>query len=122
MILYFADRHMNVIGQASTELPKGLYISDDLKTEEVEAGVATLEFTLNYTASTRNDAKQYGSVGNYILRKNGDEQEFYTNHYQRRKYFQTGSRNLCRGCRYGISEQRQLAIQSRQGISSELLC
>jgi phage minor structural protein len=69
---------MNVIGQASTELPKGLYISDDLKTEEVEAGVATLEFTLNYTASTRNDAKQYGSVGNYILRKNGDEQEFYT--------------------------------------------
>lgn len=78
MILYFADRHMNVFGQASTELPKGLYISDDLKTEEVEAGVATLEFTLNYTASTRNDAKQYGSVGNYILRKNGDEQEFYT--------------------------------------------
>lgn len=78
MILYFADRHMNVIGQASTELPKGLYISDDLKTEEVEAGIATLEFTLNYTASTRNDAKQYGSVGNYILRKNGDEQEFYT--------------------------------------------
>lgn len=78
MILYFADRHMNVLGQASTELPKGLYISDDLKTEEVEAGVATLEFTLNYTASTRNDAKQYGSVGNYILRKNGDEQEFYT--------------------------------------------
>lgn len=78
MILYFADRHMNVLGQASTELPKGLYISDDLKTEEVEAGVATLEFTLNYTASTRNDAKQYGSVGNYILRKNGNEQEFYT--------------------------------------------
>lgn len=78
MILYFADRHMNVLGQASTELPKGLYISDDLKKEEVEAGVATLEFTLNYTASTRNDAKQYGSVGNYILRKNGDEQEFYT--------------------------------------------
>lgn len=78
MILYFADRHMNVLGQASTELPKGLHISDDLKTEEVEAGVATLEFTLNYTASTRNDAKQYGSVGNYILRKNGDEQEIYT--------------------------------------------
>lgn len=78
MILYFADRHMNILGQASTELPEGLYITDDQKTEEVEAGVATLEFTLNYTASTRNDAKQYGSVGNYILRKNGDEQEFYT--------------------------------------------
>ena len=78
MILYFADRHMNVIGQASTELQKGLYISDDLQTDEVEAGVATVECTLKDTASTRNDAKQYGSVGNYILRKNGDEQEFYT--------------------------------------------
>lgn len=78
MILYFADRHMNILGQASTELPKGLYITDDQKTEEVEAGVATLEFTLNYTDDTRKDATQYSSVGNYILRKNGDEQEFYT--------------------------------------------
>lgn len=78
MILYFADRHMNVLGQASTELPKGLYISDDLKTEEVEAGVATLEFTLNYTEKTRKEASRYGAVGNYILRKNGEEEEFYT--------------------------------------------
>lgn len=78
MILYFADRNMNILGQASTELPKGLYITDDQKTEEVEAGVATLEFTLNYTDDTRKDATQYSSVGNYILRKNGDEQEFYT--------------------------------------------
>lgn len=78
MILYFADRHMNILGQASTELPKGLYVSDDLKTEEVEAGVATLEFTLSYTDDTRKDATQYSTVGNYILRKNGDEQEFYT--------------------------------------------
>ena len=45
MILYFTDRHMNVLGQASTHLPEGLRVSDDLKTEEVEAGVATLEFT-----------------------------------------------------------------------------
>lgn len=78
MILYFTDRHMNVLGQASTHLPEGLYITDDQKTEEVEAGVATLEFTLNYTDDTRKDVTQYSSVGNYILRKNGDEQEFYT--------------------------------------------
>lgn len=78
MILYFTDRHMNVLGQASTELPEGLYVSDDLKTEEVEAGVATLEFTLNYTEKTRKEASRYGAVGNYILRKNGEEEEFYT--------------------------------------------
>lgn len=78
MILYFADRHMNVLGQASTHLPEGLRVSDDLKTEEVEAGVATLEFTLNYTEKTRKEASRYGAVGNYILRKNGEEEEFYT--------------------------------------------
>lgn len=78
MILYFTDRHMNILGQASTHLPEGLRISDDLKTEEVEAGVATLEFTLNYTEKTRKEASRYGAVGNYILRKNGEEEEFYT--------------------------------------------
>lgn len=78
MILYFTDRHMNILGQASTHLPEGLRISDDLKTEEVEAGVATLEFTLNYTEKTRKEASRYGTVGNYILRKNGEEEEFYT--------------------------------------------
>lgn len=78
MILYFMDRHMNVLGQASTHLPEGLRVSDDLKTEEVEAGVATLEFTLNYTEKTRKEASRYGAVGNYILRKNGEEEEFYT--------------------------------------------
>lgn len=78
MILYFADRHMNILGHASTELPEGLYITDDQKTEEVEAGVATLEFTLNYTEKTRKEASRYGAVGNYILRKNGEEEEFYT--------------------------------------------
>lgn len=78
MILYFTDRHMNVLGQASTHLPEGLRVSDDLKTEEVEAGVATLEFTLNYTEKTRKEASRYGAVGNYIIRKNGEEEEFYT--------------------------------------------
>lgn len=78
MILYFTDRHMNILGQASTHLQEGLRISDDLKTEEVEAGVATLEFTLNYTEKTRKEASRYGAVGNYILRKNGEEEEFYT--------------------------------------------
>ena len=78
MILYFTDRHMNILGQASTHLPEGLRISDDLKTEEVEAGVATLEFTLNYTEKTRKEASRYWAVGNYILRKNGEEEEFYT--------------------------------------------
>lgn len=31
MILYFADRELNIIGKASTKLPKGSVISNDKK-------------------------------------------------------------------------------------------
>ena len=36
MILYFADRRMNILGQASTGLPKGVTITNDLKTEDID--------------------------------------------------------------------------------------
>ena len=78
MIIYFADRRMNIIGLASTDLPKGLFISDDEKTEEIEEGVAILEFELHFTNNTRKEAEQWADAGNYILRKDGDDQEFYT--------------------------------------------
>ena len=47
MILYFADRKMNILGQASTSLPEGVIISNDRKTEEVDEGGAILEFSLD---------------------------------------------------------------------------
>lgn len=78
MIIYFADRRMNILGQASTALPEGLCIKNDKKTEEVEAGVGILEFDLCFTDDTREDAETWVKAGNYILRKSGDDQEFYT--------------------------------------------
>ena len=48
MIVYFADRHMNVLGQASTILPEGMTITDDLKTEDVETGVSVFECKIPY--------------------------------------------------------------------------
>ena len=40
---------MNILGQASTELPEGLFIEDDEKIEEIEEGTTTLEFDLYFT-------------------------------------------------------------------------
>ena len=60
MIIYFADRRMNILGQASTGLPEGIFIKNDEKTEEVEAGVSTLEFDLYFTDETRENAKILG--------------------------------------------------------------
>lgn len=78
MILYFADRNMNIIGQASTELPEGLVVTQDLKTEDVETGVAVFECTIPYDSKTMDQIKKCTEVGNYILRSNRDENEFYT--------------------------------------------
>lgn len=76
MILYFTDREMNVLGQASTGLPKGMRISNDIRTEDLETGTKTLEFDLGY--NDRKKAEELTKPGNYILRDAGDEKEFYT--------------------------------------------
>ena len=78
MILYFADRKMNIIGQASTSLPNGLTIYDDWKKEDIESGVASFECRIPYDKKTRKDVEGMAAVGNYILRSNGEENEFYT--------------------------------------------
>ena len=78
MIIYFADRKMHILGKASTNLPKGARITDDLKTEEVEVGVKVFECDLSYTSGNQKKIKEWAKAGNYILRKNGEETEFYT--------------------------------------------
>lgn len=79
MILYFADRKMNILGQASTHLPRGLVISNDSKTEEVDSGSVILEFEMGYSGKEgRAEAERLTTPGNYILRKDGREFEFYT--------------------------------------------
>lgn len=76
MILYFADRSMTIIGQASTKLPKGLLVSDDEKKEDVNSGVKTFEADIEY--NNRKKAELMTAPGNYLLRSSGDEAEFYT--------------------------------------------
>ena len=78
MIVYFANRKMEILGQASTNLPKGIVIKEDNKAEEIDVGVATFECRITYSDETRAVAEQWTEAGNYILRSNGDEKEFYT--------------------------------------------
>lgn len=77
MILYFADRFLNVLGQANTKLPKGFTIIDDTKTEDIETGVAIFECKISFNDSNRADLEGWAEVGNYILRSHEDEHEFY---------------------------------------------
>lgn len=78
MILYFTDRQLNILGHASTTMQKGLRVTDDTKTEDVETGVAIFECTVPYNKKTMQEVSRCTKVGNYILRRNGKEKEFYT--------------------------------------------
>jgi hypothetical protein len=79
MILYFADRHLNILGQASTHLPKGVRVTDDLKTEDVDTGISTFECDVHFNKSTRLKVEEWAELGNYILRNSDDdENELYT--------------------------------------------
>ena len=78
MIVYFADRKLNILGQASTGLPAGLAVSNDKKTEETETGVAIFECTICFSDTTRSLAESCAMVGNFILRSHENENEFYT--------------------------------------------
>lgn len=78
MILYFANRQMDILGKAATNLQKGYVIIEDTKTEDVETGVATLECKIGYTLNTRKRLEEMTKAGNYILRQNDGSTEFYT--------------------------------------------
>lgn len=77
MILYFADRHLNILGQATTHLPEGVRVIEDLKTEDVETGVSIFECRIPFDRKTREKVEEWTEVGNYILRSSDNENEFY---------------------------------------------
>ena len=78
MILYFADRVMNIKGQASTALLKGFQIVSDRKVEEVETGVASFECSISFDDKNRLLLEEMTDAGNYLLRSCDGVNEFYT--------------------------------------------
>lgn len=68
MILYFTDRSLNVIGKASTSLPKGHGIINDIKVEDIETMAVSLECDVLYEDSSQ-EVESYTTPGNYVLRK-----------------------------------------------------
>lgn len=78
MIIYFANRSMEIQGSASTGLPGGFTIVEDTKTEEVETGVAVFECRVKFDGENRLQLEAMCEAGNYLLRSDGDLNEFYT--------------------------------------------
>lgn len=81
MIVYFADRNLNITGLASTSLPSGFRISNDKLTEDIDTGVNIFEFSVSYTDGSRQDLEQTVTVGTYILKGGGNAFEDEVNTY-----------------------------------------
>ena len=75
MILYFANRELNIIGKTSTKLPKGSVISNDKKTEDIETMATSFECDVSYTASDQRNIEICTTPGNYILRKTENDED-----------------------------------------------
>lgn len=78
MIIYFADRNMNVIGKAFTDLREGFSVRNDEKVEDIESGVSSFSCDVVFEDKDRLKVEEMTKAGNYLLRKNEDEAEFYT--------------------------------------------
>lgn len=86
MIVYFADKNLNITGHASTTLPGGLRLYDDKLTEEISSGVNIFEFNINHNDRTRLDIEEVLDRSKYVLKSGGnafnDSENMYTSLFQ----------------------------------------
>lgn len=86
MIIYIADRDLNITAQASTSLPGGFRIVEDTTTEEIESGVNTFSCRISYNDSTRQELEGAVEVGRFVIKQSGrafsDKENIYDSLYQ----------------------------------------
>lgn len=81
MIIYFTDRNLNIQGTASTVLPGGSHILEDLTTEEISSGVNIFTCLVLCDRAARQELKQAAQVGNFVLKSGGNAFDSGENSY-----------------------------------------
>lgn len=71
MIVYFADKQLNILGVAGNTL-EGYLITSDEMVESVDTGVNTLSLTIYCNGRDENVLKSWVDIGNFILRESDD--------------------------------------------------
>ena len=86
MIIYFADKNLNITGQASTSLPGGFHLFEDKLTEEIASGVNIFEFKVSYNDMTRLELESVISRSKYVLKQSGaafnEKENIYNSFFQ----------------------------------------
>lgn len=68
MIIYFADRMIDILGSASTSHNSRFVIVEDTKTEDSETGIGTFEFKVAFSDDNRLELEAMMKAGNCVLR------------------------------------------------------
>ena len=86
MIIYFADRSLNILGGASTSLPGGFRLYEDFTTEDIDSGVNTFSCKIGYNDKTRTELEAAVVPGRFIIKSSGraftDKENSYDSLYQ----------------------------------------
>lgn len=86
MIIYFTNRQLEVIGQASTSLPSGLRIIDDETVEDIETGCNNFSCKIHCNGKPRNEVERLVQEGHFVIKSSGraftDKQNTYDSLYQ----------------------------------------
>ena len=76
MILYFADRGLNILGLAGDKIKRGYNIENDEKEISIGTGVATFSFDISYNDENRAEVEKLTYAGNYILTYSENEKTY----------------------------------------------
>lgn len=75
MIIYFADRMIDILGSASTSHNSRFVIVEDTKTEDSETGIGTFEFRVAFDDDSRLELEAMLKAGNCVLRAETQSRE-----------------------------------------------
>lgn len=86
MIVYFTNRQLEVLGQASTSLPLGLRIIEDSTTEDVDTGCNIFTCRVHCNGNPREEVERLAQEGHFIIKGSGtsftDKENTYDSLYQ----------------------------------------
>lgn len=71
MIVYFTNRQLDVLGQASTSLPQGLRIIEDTTTEDIDTGCNIFTCRVHCNGKPREEVEKLAQEGHFILKSSG---------------------------------------------------
>lgn len=86
MIIYFTNRQLEVMGQASTSLPLGLRIIEDKTTEDIDSGCNIFTCRVHCNGRDRDEVESLAQEGHFIIKDSGnsftDRENTYDSLYQ----------------------------------------